>query len=327
MKRLLASCAIALTASGAGMAACDGQSLGTQIGEPMRVRNAQFVAGDLPGAPPPADASTPDLDGGVPSGPPVVTAISAINTVVYNGEGAKQITGRATANGASVALRFTDFGTGYWVLPLGNPDPLYPGELTWSATTDFDRSIPAGKHPLRVVAIDPNGVAGEQQEQHFCFASRVPDNLNACDPTRNPPEAVFSLTWDADVDLDLHVVGPDGRDVNPKHPLVNPVDGGTVPPRTDPAIDRDSLAACVPDGQRQEDLVFPARPTGTWDLYVNEFDACGKQAVNFTLTVYEPDGTPGVDRHLVQTFTRSGRLLPVNADGDSQGLFVVEYPF
>jgi hypothetical protein len=234
-------------------------------------------------------------------------------------------------------MRFTDMGTGYWVVPMGNPDPLFPGELSFSAVTDFNPNIPAGKHPLRVVAMDGSGHAGAQSEQIFCIASRLPnvpgatflDDVTACYPTQNPAEAVFSLTWDADVDLDLHVVTPDGRDVNPKHPLVNPVDAGVQPPSNDARIDRDSLARCVPDGLRQEDLAFPKRPASgdTFEIHANLFNACGKPSVNFTLTVYEPEGTPGQDRHLVQTFTRSGRLTSLDADGDAPGLFVVDYPF
>ena len=313
----------------AATSACDGQSTSVKFGEPIRVRGAQFVLGDLPGPLPVPSTGTDDADASIDlSAPPVVTAIQTINTVVYTGEGAKQISGRVTQNGSSVAIRFGDLGTGYWVLPVGAPDPLYPGELTWSATCDFDPSVVPGKHPLRVVGIDANGNAGTQSEQNFCLASNVPDNLTACDPTRNPPEAVFTLAWDADVDLDLHVITPDGRDVNPKAPLVVPVDAGVQPPRTDPVIDHDSLAACVPDGRRQENLVFPARPTGTWQIYVNEFNACGKPSVDFTFSVYEPEWTSGQDRHLVKTFSRSGRLLDVSAAGDSSlGLFVAEYPF
>jgi hypothetical protein len=325
------ACAAALFAAAAvaPVAACDGETQSVQFGEPIRVRGAQFVKGDLPGTPPPATTATGDTDASVdPNGPPAVTAIQALSTVVYPGEGGKALSGRATSKASSVAIRFADMGTGYWVLPIGAPDPLFPGELTWSAPSDFDPNDPPGKHPLLAVAIDANGVAGVQSEQTLCLASAVPDNLESCDPTRNPPEAVITLKWNADVDLDLHVISPSGRDINPKAPLVYPVDAGVQPSKNDPVIDHDSLAACVPDGRRQENLVFQGRPTGTWQIYVNEYNACGKPAVTFTVSVYEPEGTLGQGRHLVQTFTRSGRLLDVNADGDSSpGLFVAEYPF
>jgi hypothetical protein len=313
------------------VAACDGQQNSYVFNEPIQVRNAQFFPGDLPGSPP------VDPDGGTPVPGPTVTAITTPSTIVYSGEAGNGLGGRASSDAWSVALRFTDMGTGYWVVPMGNPDPLFPGELSFSAVTDFNANIPAGKHPLRVVAMDGSGHAGAQSEQKFCIASRLPavpgattvNDVTACYPSQNPAEAVFSLTWDADVDLDLHVVTPEGRDVSPKHPLVDPVDAGAQPPNSDARIDRDSLSRCVPDGLRQEDLVFPKRPAAgdTFEIHANLFNACGKPSVDFTLTVYEPEGTAGKDRHLVQTFTRSGRLTSLDADGDAPGLFVVDYPF
>jgi hypothetical protein len=222
-------------------------------------------------------------------------------------------------------------------LPLGNPDPQFPGELTWGALVDFNHAITPGIQPLRVVAVNANGVAGAQSDQNLCIASRLPadpgsgvaDDINACNAKVNPPEAVFSLVWDADVDLDLHVITPAGLDVSPKHALVDPVDAGATPSKEDARIDRDSIAHCAPDGWRQEDLVFPVRPPSgsVFEIHANLFSACGKPSVTFTLSVYEPVGTPNKDRHLVQSLQRSGRLTAFDADGDSSGLFITSYPF
>jgi hypothetical protein len=331
--RRLACAALGLAAVGVAGAACDGQKNSYVFTEPLRVANAQFFAGDLPGSPP----IDPDAGAPAPGGGPTVTAITAQNTVVYSGEGGKALGGRATDNATAVALRFADIGTGYWLLPLGNPDPLFPGELSWSAVTDFNPNVPPGKHPLRVVALDGNGVAGAQSEQVLCVASRIPnvpgattaDDVTACYPSQNPAEAVFTLHWDADVDLDLHVITPDGNDVSAKHPLASPVDAGAQPPLSDPRVDRDSLARCVPDGWRQEDLVFPNRPASgsVYEIHANLFDACGKPSVDFVLTVYEPEGTLGQDRHLVQTYQQAGRLTSFDADGNAVGLFIADYPF
>lgn len=305
-------------------AACGGQSNRYAYSEPIRVRGAQFVTGELPGTPPVAPPPVMEM---APPQPRTVTGIVTLNPNVYLGEANKQISGRASGDSASIALRFDDIGTGYWVLPVGAPDPLFPGELTWSASSDFNPNALPGMHPLRVVAIDGNGRAGVQSEQRFCLASKVPDNLNACHPQTPAPEAVFTLSWDANVDLDLHVVAPGGREVDPKHPLVYAVDAGQQPASTNPAINHDSMVGCAPDGRRQEDLVFPARPKGTWLIYVNLFDACRAGAVSFTVQVSEPEGT-GENRHLVETFRQSGRLVAVDANGGSApGSFVVEYPF
>jgi hypothetical protein len=307
-----------------GAAGCDGQTSHVAYGEPFRVRGAQFIEGLLPGTLP-AEGAT-----GGSATALAVTAIATLNPVVSPGEASKSLSGRSTGDASAIALRIGDLGSGYWVVPVGGPDPQYPGELTWSVAADFDADARPGLHPLRVVAIDARGNAGVQSELSLCLASRIPDNLNACEPTLAPPEAVLTLSWDADVDLDLHVLDPDGRDINPKQPLVVPVDAGSRPSPAAASFDRDSLAACTPDGRRQEDLVFPARPHGTWSVYANLFDACGKGGARFTFSVHEAEGgaADGTPRHLVETFTRSGRVIDLDANGDARpGLFVVQYPF
>lgn len=312
--------------------ACDGQPLSNGAREPLRVRGAQFVRGDLPGTPPlPApDAEAPEAgaDAG-PVGPPplnVVTTVETANNVVLPGAAAKKITGRTTASAVAIALRLVDLGTGYWVQPLGTSDPQAPGELTFDTSIDFDVSISPGYHLLRFAAVDANGGSGVERDVKLCFASRVPDNLNACEPTIAPPEAVIALQWDADADLDLQVTTPDGRVVEPKHPTTVLVDAGRPGPEVG-LIDRDSLGSCVPDGLRQENLVFQQRPKGTFSLAVNLFDACKKPGATFRLAVYEATGD-GPARHLEETFHWNGRVSDIDANGGSKlGLFIYDYPF
>jgi hypothetical protein len=81
----------------------------------------------------------------------------------------------------------------------------------------------------------------------------------------------------------------------------------------------------VPDGYRQEDVVFQDAPApGTYRLYVKPFAACGQLAVRFNLTVYALAGACP-DCALTTTFTQGGELLAVQAAGDATaGLFIHE---
>jgi hypothetical protein len=331
----------ALTVATVLAIACDGQENQYVYGEPILVHGAQFIPGALPGSPAPSmdasvDATVPDAASSSATSL-AVTSIQAINTTVFSGEAGKQLSGRASANANAVGIRLGELGTGYWVLPLGNPDPEFPGELTWSAIIDFNASDPPGLQPLRVVAIGPSGNAGVEADQSLCLASRLPadpgspypNDLSTCNAALSPPAAVFALTWDADLDVDLHVITPSGIDVNPKSPLLTPVEAGATPLATTPRIDRDSIASCIPDGWREEDLAFPTLPASgsVFQIHANLFAACGLPSVNFTLTVYQSVATADAGHHLVQAYQQSGLLTAFDADGDSTGLFIVSYPF
>ncbi len=300
---------------GLSLLACD-QSVPNELGvnEPIRVHNGQFIPGPLPG-----------LDGGTG---PTITNITVTNNTVQPGQASKSINGRAQAAASGVALRFPDLGTGYWVVPIGNPDGQFPGELTWQATTDFSLEAAAnapGHHTLQFVAIDVNGNPGTPAGYDVCLEPIIPDNGATCDFTKKTPAAVITLTWDADSDVDLTVVGPDGRVTDPKHPATIAPDAGTVDP-TAGVIDRDSLAGCIPDGKRQEDLIWQQLPpnNATYALYANLFDGCGQPGVSYTMTVYEfVGGVPVVMASTSQTphcpplttCTASGVFTSYDANG------------
>jgi len=190
---------------------------------------------------------------------------------------------------------------------------------------------------MTFVAIDANGNAGQQYAMNVCLESKVPDNLHTCAPDQRPPDAVISLAWDENVDIDLEVVTPDFRTVDGKHPTTEFADGGTdgcTPPAQGgcPApgagyVDRDSLLECIPDGLREEDLVWNTRPTGTFDIYVNLFDACAKPGASWILTVYEAQGDMP-NRSLVPMQVFKGRVAAVEANGGAAlGTFIYSYSF
>jgi hypothetical protein len=307
---------------------CD-RSTQIGVGEAFRVRDAQFLRGELPGGEPKDTPEPAPPDGGGDEDPPRITALETFNLDVYQGQGAKAFRGRASDTASAVALELEGVSQGYWVLPVGAPDPV-TGELTWEASTDFDVSIEPGRHPLRVVAIDGRERAGTQLELQVCVRGRVTDNGSACSATRTPPRAVISLGWDVNADLDLRVIGPGGQIFDAKHSSgVTTADAGADAAEL-PALDRDSNAGCVVDGIRTENLIWNHElPDGRYQLYVNLFDACKQPAVRFRVAVYTPDDK-GSDAGVVlaERFARQGELIDLAANPTStRGLFVGEVNF
>ncbi len=321
--------AVAVAVVAAAGAACSSSvPANAGLGEPIQVSGAQFISGPLPGSAPDPDASAaaePD------AGPPVLTPLSVTsviftNSTVVSGIGGTSVSGLATSDTVAVGVRLESLGTGYWVVPIQGQDAQFPGQSDFGFSLSFDRGDSPGETNLHVVAIGSSGAAGQEVDAPICIQSRVPDNGHACEPNHKVPQAVFTLTWNVDFDVDLHVITPGGFDVNPKTLVTSqPYDGGLPVPPTLGLIDRDSIGNCVVDGWREEDLVFQdAPPDGNYLVYAAPFASCGQEAVTFTFTIYEP----GSDGNLHPTFTRSGELLANDATGGaSPGLFVAQKTF
>jgi hypothetical protein len=287
------------------------------IGEPVRVGSGQFVPGALPGT------AKSSVDGGVS---PRVTDVSSATTEIEQGELGLLLAGHATTDTQAVGMRFTDLGTGYWVVPVGAPDPTDDGLLTWQLSADFARNLPPGTHDLAFAAIAANGSAGTQTALSLCIDTPVPDNLNICIPKRVPPAAVLSLSWDSPVDLDLVIRTPSGVAVGGKTGTSVPTGTSTKTNPSSGALDRDSNRNCTIDDIDREDVVWQSSPeTGTYAVWVDLFAACGKSSVAFTVSLWlaqtQADGT----QRLVQQEPplATGILTSTQANGGSgPGLFV-----
>jgi len=310
---------------------CASEPVTAGLTEPVRVRygltqNAQFRAGKLPGSPP--LTSSEALSGVAPTAPS--SSLNVGGSVAHESDAGFALSGVTSGEAVAVGIRFLDLGTGYWVLPVAGQDPTTPGTYTWAATVDFGSDIPPGFHPLAAVAIDASGHGGTQAESDLCIASDIPDNLSACSPGVAPPATVVSLAWDAPVDLDLRVVTPSGKIVDPKHPSTADAVNGKVDP-TAPGtgiIDTDAGLNCVDTGHRRENLVWQQTPAlGRYFVYANLYDACGQPAVRFTLSLNRPE--PALDGgapQLAAIYERSGELLAADANaGSALGLFVTEF--
>lgn len=282
--------------------------------EPLVVHQADFKEGALPERVAPA---------GAPATDPAVTSFQLGFGVLRPGTVNASVSGRAAKSAYSVGVRFRDQGTGYWVKPMGSEDPLMPGELQWQLSLDAATHITPGLHDLEVVAFDQNGQPGSKSTQPVCVASELPDNLNVCNPKNSPPLTIASLSWNSDADLDLTVVAPDGTTYGrSKRSLLS----GT---RVIARLDGDGVSGCLADGRRRESFLWNELPgPGSWALYANLFDSCGKQSVTFELTIHQrvqnPDGTFG----LSELRRVTGKLVRPQANGGAGNpLFVTELNF
>jgi hypothetical protein len=296
--------------------ACGGERLTEGLNEPLRVAGAQFVEGELPGSPP---LSTDQVKAGKKRKQPYSTTPDIAGRLLEPRSSDLALSGRTSTDGYAVALKLRDLGTGYWLLPIGAPDPINNNELSWNARIDF-LGLEPGLRYLRIAALDEHGESGTQTSLELCVRSAVPDNLNACDSSIDPPRLVVSLAWETASDLDLAVVTPTGTVIDYAH--VNNAKESDVPAQ----FTGDSGSGCIPSGSRRENVFWQDKPQrGTYLVYANLQDACNAAATPFVVSIHESKRS-GDDFDQVETYRAASELLAVQANGGSAlGLFVTEF--
>lgn len=289
------------------LAACTGE-VEQQVGyfEPVRVPDGELVERAL----------ATDPDG------PSITAIDASSGILDVGQLGRSLTGRTTADAYAIAMRLEGLGSGWWVRPVDEVDPAYPGERNFLLTYDVGGATPPGRHTLLLAAVDADGRLGEPASLDVCVRDdRVPDNLNACDPTIAPPALVITMQWDPGVDLDLVVEVPGGKRIGHSSPTAGKLVGSSVPDDTvaDPRtgrLTRDSNAGCMVDGRNSEAVVFAeAPPAGSYHVYADLFDACGESGALFRVVVYRREAREGGAFALVEVARTDGAVLDSQAGG------------
>jgi hypothetical protein len=144
-----------------------------------------------------------------------------------------------------------------------------------------------GKHAVEVRAVDAQGRVGKAKEFTYVVLDPTPQGA-----------LVVSLDWDADADLDLHVIMPNPMAAAmPMEPTIElwpkrtssrrstgPVpDGG---PDSTATIDVDSNASCVIDGRRVENFVIKqAPPPGGYKVRVDTAGLCGVSSARWHVRV------------------------------------------
>ncbi|HEY8474866.1 MAG TPA: hypothetical protein VIL37_19885 [Natronosporangium sp.] len=112
-------------------------------------------------------------------------------------------------------------------------------------------------------------------------------------------ELQVSVSWDADSDVDLHVVDPNGEEIYWSSMYSS--SGGE--------LDLDSNPNCNLDNIRNENITFPEAPPGEYLVRVDYFNDCDVAQTNYVVTVQLPDGS---SQTFDGTFTGEG-------DGGGEG--------
>ncbi|WP_394820722.1 hypothetical protein [Pendulispora albinea] len=302
MKRIIVA---ALAMCFAAVACGDSVDATSGVGEPLRfgyrlenaTHRAQFFAGDIPGQ---------------GQGPQIAGIDVSSNETVQGKQGNSGIAVRVKAPAFAVAARLKGMGTGYWVARVSVAEVFAAGELRSELLFDVAPDLPPGKYEIEFAGID--------SEKHFGAPVATPITVHS----RTASGAVvLSLRWDAPVDLDLQLLGPDGNLLDPKKPTTlppgTPTDGGV--PAGHGARDLDSMAFCRNDGVRQENIVFAAPPApGNYAIYVNLFDACGVLGTNYEVSIL-------VDGVRTGRFYGYASELEARRGGFALGNFVTETSF
>lgn len=307
--------------SGVGvLSGCSGTDGRTGLEEPLRVHDAQFYAGELPGEPPVVPGSDE------PRVPPSTSSGTPSKAEIRQGLAGVGFTGQASDDAVAVAVRLDEVGSGYWLLPTLYEDAQTPNTLVWTFVADFQHSIEPGTYRMLTVGLDAEGNAGTQSEMTICVNSLVPDNGNACDAESAPPGVVFSLEWDTPADLDLALVLPSGVVIDWRAPVSGePDENGNIDLGASGVgkLQRDSNGDCTGDGRQREDVVFQAMPPpGNYLVYANLNRACGQHHVTYRASYHVRTR----DESAYDQDTRSlgaGTLLPRQA-GVELGTFVGE---
>ncbi len=232
----------------------------------MQLHGAQFVRGAMPA--------------GSASGPKVLS-INLINSNIYPNFPNDPITGALgpTATAAAIGMQGD---VGYWRVVAGVPDIATPNDPSFAETAQFSGGIIAGKYTLVVRAVDAAGNFGLPGTQIL--------TATAAPPVEPIPtgELVVTLTWAEEVNLDLHVIDPQGGDLYWGDQSTQPPFSGDDDDagQSYGTIDYDSNANCDIDGLDREDAVWRgAPPLGTYEVRVDAASLCGQPIAHWTVQV------------------------------------------
>lgn len=220
---------------------------------------------------------------------PVVSATGS-SAMILGGGALRSLASATPFNRIIVAISGVQ---GYWQLTL--PAPVSSQDVILTLA----QSVPKSAFTVEYAGVSDNQVGR--------FATETVSIL-----TVGTGPIQVSVSWDAESDVDLHLVEPGGTDIYYGNPIS--ASGGT--------LDLDSNAACTIDGTKNENITWPesgSPPRGTYLLRVDYWDACGVSMTRYVVTL-RLNGLP------VQTF--SGTLTgPGDHGGSGAGILVASFGY
>ena len=202
-----------------------------------------------------------------PSGGPRITA-AGNQTVVNGGTLAVTINGDAAFTTVYMFVGARTLGligeaaggiSGHYEVRLPSP------QTSATMLVAFPQSVPIAEFELQFAAASAAGAVGP-----YVPLSVVVTEVGTGD-------VQVTLSWDADSDVDLHVVGPGGDEVY----------YGRRRGATGGELDLDSNAGCDIDGIRNENITWPVgqAPRGQYIVRVDYWSSCGVSRTNYTVRV------------------------------------------
>jgi hypothetical protein len=267
----------------------------------LRVADAQLIRGQL----------APD------GGGPAVTFVERPEPQIRRGQGDVGLRGRLAPGGVAVHIQL-EGDPDHWVRPAAFFDDIVNTELVWSAQLEFSPDIQNSTTAVVLVqAADDAGRFGPVSSTRYELLPDPP-----------PSELTVALAWDRPADLDLHLVTPDGIDINPKN--VNsfvPAPPGQVDPpdawRDGAILDFDSNQECRIDGRQIERVTYQNIPPGpgTYRVFVTLFASCGESVVSFRVAVIRSGEV--LKQVTGSLYEFDARMHP--REGEAPGLLVTEF--
>ena len=140
---------------------------------------------------------------------------------------------------------------------------------------------------LSITAVDKDGAAGRP----VCHAVEV--------APVGAGEVQVTLSWDADSDLDLHVVDPNGEEI---YYLATDVESGGE-------LDLESNPGCAIDSIRNEHVSWTRKspPPGTYVVRLDHWSNCGVPETNYEVSVYNSGETSTFSGTFTGEGERGGR--------------------